>query len=211
MRGKEAHNAGDGAVHRITPACAGKRCRTFRAVRSSWDHPRMCGEKAALPPGVLAPPGSPPRMRGKELAVGVIRQHGGITPAHAGKSEESQMMHYLLRDHPRTCGEKIDETTNTNEATGSPPHMRGKVVVVVVGPVETGITPAHAGKSASAALSPASPRDHPRTCGEKAFLEQTRQAGLGSPPHMRGKVRYSSPMPFDMRITPAHAGKSCAI
>ena len=25
VRGKEAHNAGDGAVHRITPACAGKR------------------------------------------------------------------------------------------------------------------------------------------------------------------------------------------
>ena len=167
----------------------------------------MCGEKAALPPGVLAPPGSPPRMRGKELAVGVIRQHGGITPAHAGKSEESQMMHYLLRDHPRTCGEKIDETTNTNEATGSPPHMRGKVVVVVVGPVETGITPAHAGKSASAALSPASPRDHPRTCGEKAFLEQTRQAGLGSPPHMRGKVKRHSKGRQCGGITPAHAGK----
>ena len=30
----------------------------------------------------------------------------------------------------------------------------------------------------------------------------------GSPPHVRGKVRYSSPIPFDMRITPACAGKS---
>ena len=33
----------------ITPACAGKRCRTSRAARSSWDHPRMCGEKSCCP------------------------------------------------------------------------------------------------------------------------------------------------------------------
>ena len=147
MRGKEAHNAGDGAVHRITPACAGKRCRTFRAVRSSWDHPRMCGEKAALPPGVLAPPGSPPRMRGKELAVGVIRQHGGITPAHAGKSRCILQQLRVVKDHPRTCGEKQMYFATTASCQGSPPHMRGKVIPCVFCLNHHGITPAHAGKS----------------------------------------------------------------
>ena len=146
MRGKEAHNAGDGAVHRITPACAGKRCRTFRAVRSSWDHPRMCGEKAALPPGVLAPPGSPPRMRGKELAVGVIRQHGGITPAHAGKRPVWSAFGSRAWDHPRTCGEKLWRRARPLFILGSPPHMRGKAREVKAWAFAKRITPAHAGK-----------------------------------------------------------------
>ena len=30
---------------RITPACAGKRCRSRRCRPRRWDHPRMCGEK----------------------------------------------------------------------------------------------------------------------------------------------------------------------
>ena len=50
---------------RITPACAGKSGVGHLAFEPEQDHPRMCGEKPALPPGVLAPPGSPPHVRGK--------------------------------------------------------------------------------------------------------------------------------------------------
>ena len=168
MRGKVfCHRVSAGGLG-ITPAHAGKRLPSSACIWPCWDHPRTCGEKFR-DENLEAPlMGSPPHMRGKALIV---------VCGYSGRW-----------DHPRTCGEKIDETTNTNEATGSPPHMRGKVVVVVVGPVETGITPAHAGKSASAALSPASPRDHPRTCGEKLYRLLHGFLFLGSPPHMRGKA-----------------------
>ena len=71
-----------------------------------------------------------------------------------------------------------------------------------------GITPAHAGKSHRLHLSIHRPWDHPRTCGEKTFLEQTGPAGLGSPPHMRGKANTGTDTASEARITPAHAGKS---
>ena len=50
--------------------------------------------------------------------------------------------------------------------------------------------------------------DHPRTCGEKPLRSHYLALGLGSPPHMRGKVHFHSVCPAARRITPAHAGKS---
>ena len=49
----------------ITPAYAGKRAGTMTRFFTSWDHPRVCGEKVTG--GNLLPvnKGSPPRMRGK--------------------------------------------------------------------------------------------------------------------------------------------------
>ena len=52
------------------------------------------------------------------------------------------------------------------------------------------------------------PRDHPRTCGEKCFRCGYIHLALGSPPHMRGKVKAIYKDNADTRITPAHAGKS---
>ena len=46
VRGKDTQGGVDDFAERITPACAGKRGRYRLEVRSAWDHPRMCGEKA---------------------------------------------------------------------------------------------------------------------------------------------------------------------
>ena len=86
MRGKESGLGCGGRIPRITPAYAGKSPeKATHAVRLQ-DHPRVCGEKNALPAAVFFGEGSPPRMRGKAvfrvaLCIGV-----GITPAYAGKS-----------------------------------------------------------------------------------------------------------------------------
>ena len=50
---------------------------------------------------------------------------------------------------------------------GSPPHMRGKDPVKPMELYLSGITPAHAGKSAHVLREDVGHRDHPRTCGEK--------------------------------------------
>ena len=66
MRGKERSGTSGSETKRITPAHAGKRCRTFLAARSSWDHPRTCGEKLISLYWPFSMSGSPPHMRGKD-------------------------------------------------------------------------------------------------------------------------------------------------
>ena len=70
----------------ITPACAGKRKMLLNELHSTWDHPRVCGEKSIREILLISLKGSPPRVRGKgnESAVGLVVQR--ITPAYAGKS-----------------------------------------------------------------------------------------------------------------------------
>ncbi len=90
-----------------------------------------------------------------------------ITPAHAGKSCNGSVIFTILRDHPRTCGEKCLMRKAQRQDLGSPPHMRGKAFDGSRSTPPAGITPAHAGKSFAAEGSNAAAGDHPRTCGEK--------------------------------------------
>ena len=74
----------------ITPACAGKRadCPTWGCT--GWDHPRVCGEKHAVPVSLMWSAGSPPRVRGKGSRMTRATSMVGITPACAGKSARRQ-------------------------------------------------------------------------------------------------------------------------
>ena len=65
-------------------------------------------------------------MRGKVELFVLEKSNFGITPAHAGKSDETRAMLKENGDHPRTCGEKDDGEKELCEYKGSPPHMRGK-------------------------------------------------------------------------------------
>ena len=87
-------------------------------------------------------------MRGKVLRFAQKAYVSGITPAYAGKSRFCFFWFSL--------GE------------GSPPPMRGKVLLLL--PV------CFLG------------RDHPRLCGEKGHQVRKRLRCGGSPPPMRGKV-----------------------
>ena len=134
MRGKDglAKAAFCAVGFGITPACAGKsKWRNVLFLSCSWDHPRVCGEKAGAMrrqatsgrwdhPRVcgekaakrqqahLRSVGSPPRMRGK----GFDPVHPGIAcrdhPRMCGeKHNRSYQQERLNEDHPRVCGEKI--------------------------------------------------------------------------------------------------------
>ena len=85
--------------------------------------------------------------------------------------------------------------------------MRGKVLQQSDRKPHSGITPAYAGKSVRSQALPDAVRDHPRLCGEKASLAESRARANGSPPPMRGKVKVLL-VEFVVRgITPAYAGK----
>ena len=74
----------------ITPAYAGKRLLSSMPSDSSWDHPRVCGEKVRGYVKIWNEWGSPPRMRGKGLRNLVEMRFVRITPAYAGKSRTMQ-------------------------------------------------------------------------------------------------------------------------
>ena len=90
---------------------------------------------------------------------------------------------------------------------GSPPHMRGKAPPPFLSRLLLRITPAHAGKRKKRRKKTENWKDHPRTCGEKNVHPALIPSFCGSPPHMRGKVSFSSCCTDTERITPAHAGK----
>ena len=131
--------------------------------------------------------GSPPRVRGK-LWPRVIRQvcHG-ITPACAGKTIleqwafqvfedpppacEGKTRKYVLLlasiwDHPRVYRENDKQRSDVADRLGSPPRMRGKLVLYNPLFSHLGITPACAGKTLRVQRLLTVSRDHPRVCGE---------------------------------------------
>ena len=65
MRGKGPRPFFEDMETRITPAYAGKSCRSSEACKPVKDHPRLCGEKQCRQRGFRQNTGSPPPMRGK--------------------------------------------------------------------------------------------------------------------------------------------------
>ena len=66
MRGKGILSSVATVRTGITPAYAGKSHIPNACVTTTWDHPRVCGEKVRCAAGCGPPRGSPPRMRGKD-------------------------------------------------------------------------------------------------------------------------------------------------
>ena len=86
--------------------------------------------------------------------------------------------------------------------------MRGKPIRIQRTRLEDRITPAHAGKTSIGDRKASGDADHPRTCGENFLFPPFRNIGVGSPPHMRGKRVTFGQTGQEIRITPAHAGKT---
>ena len=168
----------------------------------------MCGEKQNQHPSRALPPGSPPRVRGKECPMPDLRLGAGITPACAGKRVRADRQWHKDRDHPRVCGEKVSSAALMMIVAGSPPRVRGKAVAAYNSVAAEGITPACAGKSTLRKTAGSTYRDHPRVCGEKAAERAEVGKGRGSPPRVRGKDRHTACAAVNVGITPACAGKS---
>ena len=170
-----------------SPACAGKSSAPSSPVASTWDHPRVCGEKRILrrKPGIDR--GSPPRVRGKVTLSASRSTKPRITPACAGKSILNSIAIGHIRDHPRVCGEKQYLVQQMEQYGGSPPRVRGKGGARGGRDDEPGITPACAGKSLQISPCAAAGRDHPRVCGEKGTSSIVLYLTMGSPPRVRRK------------------------
>ena len=91
----------------ITPACAGKTCVSAQEKDVWRDHPRVCGKNLVFMKDALMQPGSPPRVREKQIYQDIMVDLIGITPACAGKTEADIAEGLTDEDHPRVCGKNI--------------------------------------------------------------------------------------------------------
>ena len=107
-------------------------------------------------------------MRGKPGDPEALSASNRITPADAGKTAQPRRADSFLKDHPRGCGENNTAGHKKPAGTGSPPRMRGKLVILPFGISYF--------------------KDHPRGCGENNTAGHKKPAGTGSPPRMRGKL-----------------------
>ena len=207
-RGKGLRWSGYAQNHGITPALAGKRVGVAVSFQRFKDHPRVGGEKPAVPACCLKFPGSPPRWRGK-VVVGIrLVRTPRITPALAGKSGSLCPQDRSRGDHPRVGGEKLVQLKLRAAIQGSPPRWRGKADHSPHGDPRSGITPALAGKRIVFSAGYASFEDHPRVGGEKLYCIAALFSIWGSPPRWRGKALLAKRRYGVIGITPALAGKS---
>ena len=86
--------------------------------------------------------------------------------------------------------------------------MRGKRCILLHRACATRITPADAGKTLRTTIICSGVKDHPRGCGENVDAHTLTITTPGSPPRMRGKLKYIFKFPQNPRITPADAGKT---
>ena len=126
-------------------------------------------------------------MRGKGFFCRYSIIFTRITPAYAGKRHTDPDAIFRHQDHPRLCGEKILQRCFLMFVQGSPPPMRGKVIIIICQDDFIRITPAYAGKSGETVSDFIRLWDHPRLCGEKPHSDIIVLGSSGSPPPMRGK------------------------
>ena len=152
--------------------------------------------------------GSPPRVRGKHLQSLQLRPVPRITPACAGKTRKPVCFRCTYEDHPRVCGENLQILTKVTILSGSPPRVRGKLLLNVRLLSSKRITPACAGKTGGANDELGKCEDHPRVCGENLIALLCHCPRQGSPPRVRGKQPTINLTQLVIRITPACAGKT---
>ena len=172
--------------HGIIPAHAGNTLPCGLSFAGIGDHPRACGEH---PGGFTADAyleGSSPRMRGTPFGAVRSVSMTGIIPAHAGNTVPTEGRWIVVRDHPRACGEHLQEKATSHYGGGSSPRMRGTLSESKPHFAIDGIIPAHAGNTVTLSAMHAEYWDHPRACGEHMLTMFMCCRQPGSSPRMRG-------------------------
>ena len=110
--------------------------------------------------------------------------------------------------HPRSRGENVDRPREDSRLGGSSPLTRGKQTL---DPTRVGVTrliPAHAGKTSLWLSIRSALRAHPRSRGENLVAQYVGSRDVGSSPLTRGKPELTPLEIDDLRLIPAHAGKT---
>ena len=173
-------------------------------------HPRSRGENGAVSATIHLRQGSSPLTRGKREHRGDDVPHGGLIPAHAGKTTPQTNSLTPCGAHPRSRGENQIDSSAGNRELGSSPLTRGKRRDRQVQEHAVRLIPAHARKTLEVEGQQGAARAHPRSRGENTPQVRRAPDGCGSSPLTRGKRRSVHLERFIPRLIPAHAGKTSA-
>ena len=132
----------------------------------------------------------------------------GLIPAHAGKTERWCPLNSTLRAHPRSRGENGQPVVDLIINVGSSPLTRGKRLDRSDHGTDSGLIPAHAGKTSTPLAGLQRARAHPRSRGENSLRHTSRCLQWGSSPLTRGKQATERECIETYRLIPAHAGKT---
>ena len=150
----------------IIPADAGS-THCERPCKTRYrDHPRGCGEHLAPWPVYYESWGSSPRMRGARWCRVGHDAYERIIPADAGSTSVAGSVGDDKPDHPRGCGEHLEDQSWRLVPVGSSPRMRGAPRRRRRFRVGGRIIPADAGSTENDVMGLAFYWDHPRGCGE---------------------------------------------
>ena len=145
-------------------------------------HPRGCGE------------------RGCHVAAGQVVFR--FIPAGAGNAFAKLFQNEPAAVHPRGCGERGITAKDPAEAFGSSPRVRGTPLFSWCEIQVIRFIPAGAGNAFLSLCRSFQSAVHPRGCGERAKVKESKGPGNGSSPRVRGTLRYGL---FARGIFPVHS------
>ena len=212
-----------------SPLTRGKRsCETFEERRG-----RLIPAHAGKTVYCQIPrrlPGAHPRSRGENCVRNATPQGvARLIPAHAGKTVKRPDSSPARPAHPRSRGENVEPRLPRADFAGSSPLTRGKPLMVSANVMPRRLIPAHAGKTIGRSCGPtlwppvfpahagkthaSTPatrnlRAHPRSRGENALFSDFTRYVYGSSPLTRGKLSHQIKVALQVRLIPAHAGKT---
>ena len=152
--------------------------------------------------------GSSPHARGTHLPGGHGSPGRGIIPACAGNTDIRTLGYDPYKDHPRMRGEHSSSSSRGTGISGSSPHARGTLRLIILGVGNTGIIPACAGNTFPAHGCPRYRGDHPRMRGEHLHDICKAINSVGSSPHARGTLKSAKSINVSAGIIPACAGNT---
>ena len=149
-----------------------------------------------------------PLTRGKPRPSSTRRRALRLISAHTGKTPRLSDRSCHVTAHPRSREENIDAWQLPERHVGSSPLTRGKPSRRKTPTLNTGLIPAHAGKTGYQPHVSTPPSAHPRSRGENARYVSPQASSDGSSPLTRGKRNLCVFGHFSCRLIPAHAGKT---
>ena len=126
----------------------------------------MCGDYSQFLARQRLRKGSPLHVRGLLLRREKRVIPDRITPACAGTTRFIFDTSCSLGDHPCMCGDYSSLLLKLIDTGGSPLHVRGLLMLILVLKSVTGITPACAGTTWIKSIKKRKKRDHPCMCGD---------------------------------------------